>query len=323
MRGIIVLQGLLGGLLLSSSVAAAQDAECVPACRSGYLCHEGQCISACNPPCSAGEQCTSAGECVAQPSVPPPAQTPPAQVQPPGTQAPPPGMQTPQYGASPPPPATQPPPGAPPQGFASGATPPPPQGQASGGWVSASPGGAPPGTGYGPPPMQQPRSAGWASTAGALGLVSASLVLGLAIGAEVTKEDQVPSLFPLGVGATLALGVMAPVTASGAASARQGGVSGAPGMRIAGWIGYALALVDAVSLVILGASEIEPPDGVITSVGILGAASIVFFSIDAFASASEASSGVARPSPSWAPGFAVRPNREGGVDVLGGLTTAF
>lgn len=42
---------------------------CFPACRSGYLCHEGRCISACNPPCAAGETCTSAGECVS--TVPP------------------------------------------------------------------------------------------------------------------------------------------------------------------------------------------------------------------------------------------------------------
>lgn len=42
------------------------SAGCTPACRSGYICYQGQCISACNPPCAAGEQCTAAGECVAQ-----------------------------------------------------------------------------------------------------------------------------------------------------------------------------------------------------------------------------------------------------------------
>jgi hypothetical protein len=45
-----------------SSSAAAQ---CVPECRSGYVCVEGQCVSACNPPCAAGERCTAEAECVA------------------------------------------------------------------------------------------------------------------------------------------------------------------------------------------------------------------------------------------------------------------
>ena len=30
---------------------------CVPACRSGFICVQGQCRSACNPPCDAGQQC--------------------------------------------------------------------------------------------------------------------------------------------------------------------------------------------------------------------------------------------------------------------------
>lgn len=38
--------------------------ECTPACRSGFICQQGQCISACNPPCAAGEQCSAQGECV-------------------------------------------------------------------------------------------------------------------------------------------------------------------------------------------------------------------------------------------------------------------
>jgi hypothetical protein len=38
---------------------------CTPACRAGYLCQQGQCISACNPPCAAGQRCTAEAECVA------------------------------------------------------------------------------------------------------------------------------------------------------------------------------------------------------------------------------------------------------------------
>jgi hypothetical protein len=38
-------------------------AECFPACRSGFTCHEGQCISLCNPACGADERCLPNGEC--------------------------------------------------------------------------------------------------------------------------------------------------------------------------------------------------------------------------------------------------------------------
>lgn len=58
-------------VLAAAALAAARPARaetgggaCFPACRSGYLCHRGSCISACNPPCAAGETCTSAGECI-------------------------------------------------------------------------------------------------------------------------------------------------------------------------------------------------------------------------------------------------------------------
>jgi hypothetical protein len=52
---------------LAPSVAArAQD--CFPPCRDGYLCHRGQCVSACNPVCGADERCTSDGQCVSQSS---------------------------------------------------------------------------------------------------------------------------------------------------------------------------------------------------------------------------------------------------------------
>lgn len=47
-------------------VAPSQGGGCVPQCRSGYVCYQGQCVSACNPPCAQGEQCTSDGQCVPQ-----------------------------------------------------------------------------------------------------------------------------------------------------------------------------------------------------------------------------------------------------------------
>jgi hypothetical protein len=66
-RGPARLAVLVGAFVLGSLVATTAEAEdCVPACRDGYLCHQGQCIEACNPPCGEGEQCVSGGECVAK-----------------------------------------------------------------------------------------------------------------------------------------------------------------------------------------------------------------------------------------------------------------
>ena len=59
---------------------AATDQSCMPACRTGFVCQQGQCVSACNPPCAAGQQCTAQGECIADPNA---AGTPPEDAAPP------------------------------------------------------------------------------------------------------------------------------------------------------------------------------------------------------------------------------------------------
>jgi hypothetical protein len=38
-------------------------AQCLPSCRSGFVCISGTCQSACNPACGPGELCTESGEC--------------------------------------------------------------------------------------------------------------------------------------------------------------------------------------------------------------------------------------------------------------------
>jgi hypothetical protein len=43
-----------------------QGPSCFPACRTGYTCFNGACVSLCNPPCAQGESCTAAGECALQ-----------------------------------------------------------------------------------------------------------------------------------------------------------------------------------------------------------------------------------------------------------------
>ncbi len=44
---------------------------CLPECRSGYACVQGECVSKCNPGCDAGERCSDAGVCEASDAPPP------------------------------------------------------------------------------------------------------------------------------------------------------------------------------------------------------------------------------------------------------------
>ncbi len=54
-------------LSLSLLVGCGDPAPaCEPACRDGFLCVEGACVSACNPACGAGEVCTADARCVAE-----------------------------------------------------------------------------------------------------------------------------------------------------------------------------------------------------------------------------------------------------------------
>ncbi len=76
------------------------DKECIPACRPGFACVDGQCVSACNPPCAAGLECTPDLRCVA----PAPAQQSAPMQQPVATPGQPVGV-APGQAASPPPPA--------------------------------------------------------------------------------------------------------------------------------------------------------------------------------------------------------------------------
>jgi hypothetical protein len=55
---------------VASSEASVQT-ECVPQCRSGFMCRGGLCVSKCNPPCAEGQMCTVEGECMAAVAPPP------------------------------------------------------------------------------------------------------------------------------------------------------------------------------------------------------------------------------------------------------------
>jgi hypothetical protein len=50
-------------LVLQTMTFAENPVECYPACRAGFVCHNGKCISKCNPPCPEGQKCTDTGDC--------------------------------------------------------------------------------------------------------------------------------------------------------------------------------------------------------------------------------------------------------------------
>lgn len=47
-----------------SKAGQTKGAACLPNCRTGFVCHNGACISACNPPCESKRFCSAEGECV-------------------------------------------------------------------------------------------------------------------------------------------------------------------------------------------------------------------------------------------------------------------
>lgn len=66
-RGALIKLATVSAVLMLGSLTttSARAADCVPSCRDGFLCHQGTCIEACNPPCGEGELCTGEGQCVA------------------------------------------------------------------------------------------------------------------------------------------------------------------------------------------------------------------------------------------------------------------
>ena len=164
----------------------------------------------------------------------------------------------------------------------------------------------------------------WARAGTIVGLSLTATSFGLAIGSEVTRDEQIPSL-PLGASATVLFAAAVPVIMAGGRSARRhGGVRGNFGLRVGGWVVYSLALVDAAILVALGANEIEPPAGVITSVGILAVVSASLAAADALIADRQARGrSVAKRSGGF--GFSVAPTNLGGrfTGAVAGVGGAF
>ena len=124
-------------------------------------------------------------------------------------------------------------------------------------------------------------SAGWSFPAGVAGLVLAPAVLAMCIASDVLSDDAfIPSL-PLGVSAWGLVAVTMPVLYQGGKSARRhGNARGNQGLRTTSWIAYTICnalLIGVPSAAIAGS---WPVHGLIASVGVTGALSLVLVSID-------------------------------------------
>lgn len=170
-------------------------------------------------------------------------------------------------------------------------------------------------------------STGWALSGAIVGFSAAPVIVGLAIGAEVTLgHPAIPGA--LG-GTALLLGIaLGPITAVSAISARRSaGVRGCVGCRIVAWISYGLFIVDGAVLIGLGISpDTDPPHGTLASFGVLGALSLCLFGADALVSRRQAlsrsSSTPTTPNRRWsiAPFVAPIGDRRGVDGAVAGVT---
>jgi hypothetical protein len=253
---------VIAWVAIEPTVANAQpnpmDSLCTPPCRTGFICHNSQCISACNPPCGEAEVCAQSGECVSRCNPACAANEVCAADGQCRSKCNPmcaPGLQCTATGAC-----------------------------ATTGYVAPGGVGAPLG---GPQPFVGPADEGWASTGGKVGIAGAVAIAGLTTVIVAADDEDIG--IPVGSVATVIAGVTIPIAAAGGSSARKHpGVIGAPGMRLAGWIFYGLSLADAVTLLGLAVAGADIPPAVVASVGLLGTSSAVFMSLDAFDSAKQA-----------------------------------
>lgn len=173
-------------------------------------------------------------------------------------------------------------------------------------------------------PVNDPRYASAARRKGIIGFVGVGLVLGLGLSSAATSsnDDQIPSL-PLGV-ATIAVHIiMGMVSAGGGRAARRGGGRGVVGLRIAGWITWALALVGGISLAALGASDVDVNAGPIIGVTALSAVSLICFGIDGIVGAGQARRAATQASARFAPLLYAAPNVDGGMTGMFGVNAAW
>jgi hypothetical protein len=110
-------------------------------------------------------------------------------------------------------------------------------------------------------------------------LVIPILGLGITSGAI---DDNPDMTIPMGAVATLIGAIGIPIVAHMAGKTRTNtGVEGNPGLRLAGWIGYGLALSDAVVILGLAIGGANTSGGPTYSVAALGSVASIIMAIDA------------------------------------------
>ncbi len=117
-------------------------------------------------------------------------------------------------------------------------------------------------------------------------LVVPILALGITSGAIY---DNPGLTIPMGAVATLIGGIGIPIVAHMSGKTRNlTGVEGNPGLRLAGWIGYGLALSDAVLILGLASGGYDTSGGPTYSVAILGSVASIIMAVEASQTANQA-----------------------------------
>jgi len=173
----------------------------------------------------------------------------------------------------------------------------------------------------------------WALSAGASGVVSGGLTLGMAITADVLFDpERLYSTTSL-IGAYLLTTIIqSPIIAVGGRSARVAtGVEGERGARVGGWIFYGVGIASFPVIAAYGfATEGPPPHGWILGSGIACALSQALLAVDAFVShyqaaalAPEAANLGQRAGPALRPFVAPRTGPDSVTGAVLGLGGSF
>jgi len=106
-------------------------------------------------------------------------------------------------------------------------------------------------------------------------------ILGLGITSGAIYDN--PELtIPMGAAATLIGAIGIPIAAHMASKTRKStGVEGNPGLRLAGWIGYGLALSDAVVILSLAVGGTDTSGGPTYSVAVIGSVASILIALEA------------------------------------------
>jgi len=132
---------------------------------------------------------------------------------------------------------------------------------------------------------------GWALGAAISGFASASVLLGLGVGAVATTQEGYDNVVPIGIGAAalLVMTVLGPVVHAGGKSARRAaGVNGVLGARITAWVLYGLTLANGLAEIGLAAADISIEKWQVSILVGTGTLSLILFSIDALIASKQA-----------------------------------